>query len=226
MKKIVDAGGGATILGAGALGPGQLALALARAPFLVAADGGADHALALGHRPRAVIGDMDSIDATTRAGGGAIPADRIYRVCEQDSTDFEKCLYSVSASFFLALGVAGGRMDHGLAALNALVRYRQERVLVLSGEDVIFHAPRELRLHLPVGSRLSLFPLARLEGSSRGLVWPIDGIVMAPGGRIGTSNRVSAPEVRLRFSGDGMLVILPQAGLDAALAALGVAAGV
>jgi thiamine pyrophosphokinase len=41
-----------------------------------------------------------------------------------------------------------------------------------------------------------------------------------PRGLIGTSNRVSMPEVRLSFDRPGMLVILPRARLGAAVAAL------
>ncbi len=59
-----------------------------------------------------------------------------------------------------------------------------------------------------------------MTGDSTGLRWPIAGLDFAPGGVIGTSNEVAEPEVRLRFAGPGMLVLLPRARLDAALTAL------
>ena len=49
----------------------DLKAALAHAPCLVAADGGADRALALGQVPDAVIGDLDSISAVAQARLGA-----------------------------------------------------------------------------------------------------------------------------------------------------------
>ena len=77
-----------------------------------------------------------------------------------------------------------------------------------------------LDLALVPGDRLSLFPLTQVRGRSLGLHWPIDGLDMAPDGRIGTSNRVSEARVRLEFDQPGMLVILPRARLDAALRGL------
>jgi thiamine pyrophosphokinase len=87
-------------------------------------------------------------------------------------------------------------------------------------EDVVFAAPPEVRLALRAGDRLSLYPLARVTGTSEGLDWPIAGLTFAPDGRVGTSNRVTAGPVALQFEAPGMLVILPRARLDAAFDAL------
>ncbi|EEW25673.1 thiamine diphosphokinase [Rhodobacter ferrooxidans] len=213
---IVESSEGVTLLAGGPLRRRDLALALARAPRLVAADGGADRALAVGRRPEAVIGDMDSL---TPQGRAAL-AGRLHEVPEQESTDFDKALRSIAAPFVLALGVAGGRIDHELAVLNVLAR-RPDRVCLLIGpEDVVFHAPATVTLALRPGDRLSLFPLAPVTGESDGLRWPIKGLRFAPGGVIGTSNEVTDGQVRLRFDAPGMLVLLPKARLDAALEAL------
>src|SRR5690606_25526224 len=91
--------------------------------------------------------------------------------------------------------------------------------ILIGAVDICFAAPPELRLDLPPGSRLSLFPMARIRGRSEGLQWPIDEVRFAPAGEIGTSNAVTGP-VHLSFDAPGMLVILPRAGLPAAMAAL------
>lgn len=205
-----------TILGGGATSPDMVSRALALAPTLVAADGGADNALAAGHMPEAVIGDFDSISAEARA---AIPRDRQHPVAEQDSTDFEKCLRAVEAPLLLGVGFLGPRFDHALAALNTLARYPNRPCILLSERDICFLAPAALALDLPVGSRLSLFPLGPVSGASEGLRWPIDGIAFAPGGRIGTSNEVTGP-VRLRLDRPAMAVILPERALETVVAAL------
>ncbi|MBL3575041.1 thiamine diphosphokinase [Rhodovulum sulfidophilum] len=205
-----------TLLGGATVDPAHLRRALEIAPALVAADGGADAALAAGCLPGAVIGDFDSISDAARA---AIPDDRQYRVTEQDSTDFEKCLRHVAARLVLGLGFLGDRFDHGLAALNALVRNHERRCLLIGDDDICFHCPPDLALDLPEGMRFSLFPMRPVRGVSEGLHWPIDGLDFAPGGRIGTSNRVSGP-VRLRMEAPGMAVILPVEALDMAVAAL------
>lgn len=216
MKKIVDVDGGVTILGGAEVDSSHLAAALAVAPFLVAADGGAETALSRGHVPDLVVGDMDSLGAARRD----VPPDRIIHLPEQETTDFEKCLYTVSAAFFLAVGVTGSRLDHALSAFNVLARQPAGRVAILGGEDLVFLSPPDLTLDLPVGTRLSLFPMAPVTGRSQGLEWPIDDIRLAPNGRVGTSNRISSRPARLRFDGAGMLVILPAIHLGAALRAL------
>lgn len=212
---VVESHHGVTLVGGGPVSRAALALALAHAPRLVAADGGADRALRLGHVPEAVIGDMDSLSdvAKSRLSG------RLHPVLEQDTTDFDKALRLIRAPFVLGLGFAGARMDHGLAVLNSLARHAGRRCLILTGQDVAFVAPARLDLSLPVGSRLSLFPLTPMRGQSDGLRWPIDAVRFAPDGQIGTSNQVAAPQVRLRFGPGAMLVILPRARLGAVLGA-------
>ena len=209
---IVHSTTGVTLAGGGRFSASLLGLARGLAPRMVAADGGADRLLALGAEPEAVIGDFDSISkaAQRRLAG------RLFPIREQVTTDFDKALRSIDAPFVLGLGFAGQRLDHGLAVLNGLVRHPDKRCVILSGTDVTFLAPQELSLRLPVGSRLSLFPMAAVEGESEGLRWPLDGFRFAPSGLIGTSNEVSGP-VRLRFSAAVMLVILPRSGLAAAL---------
>ncbi|MCC6306111.1 MAG: thiamine diphosphokinase [Rhodobacteraceae bacterium] len=214
---LIRAEGGVTVVGGGRVAARALARALRLAPVLVAADGGADRALALGHVPRAVIGDLDSLSAAARA---ALPAAAIHRIDEQETTDFEKCLARIAAPFVLGLGLAGPRLDHALAALNVLARHPGRPCILVGATDIAFLAPPRLALRLPAGMRLSLFPLGPVAGESAGLAWPIAGLDFAGDGRIGTSNRVTEETVRLSFSAPRMVVILPAAALAPALAAL------
>ncbi|EKE44395.1 thiamine pyrophosphokinase [Oceaniovalibus guishaninsula JLT2003] len=205
-----------TLVGGGDVAAGDLALALAHAPHLVAADGGADAALALGHVPHAVIGDLDSLSDAARSRMGAR---NIHRIAEQDSTDFQKCLRAIDAPLILGVGFLGARLDHQLAAMTALGGTRT-RCILIGARDVAMHLTRPLTMDLPLGSRLSLWPLARVAGRSKGLEWPIEGLDFAPAARIGTSNRVTGP-VRLAMDGPGMLLILPRAALAVLIGALG-----
>lgn len=207
-----------TLVGGSGLDARILARALALAPVLVAADGGADHALAAGHVPEAVIGDMDSISeaACLRMG----PA-RLHAISEQHSTDFDKCLRSIHAPLVIAVGFDGNRMDHALAAFNTLARNPGRACILLGPHDAVFLAPaRPLEMALEAGSRLSLFPMGPVSGRGTGLRWPIEGIDFAPGGHIGTSNEVVAGRVSLEFSAARMLVIVPARALEAVVSAL------
>ncbi|WP_128254437.1 thiamine diphosphokinase [Falsirhodobacter deserti] len=216
MTRIVQSSQAVTLVAGGPVTRRDLRLCTARAPVLVAADGGADRALAAGMEPEAVIGDLDSISdgARVRLAG------RLHHVAEQESTDFEKALRYVEAPLILAVGVAGARVDHGFAVLNALVRHSGPPCILVGPQDVIFHVHETVNLRLKVGDRISLVPMARIAGRSEGLVWPIDGLTLAPDGRIGTSNAVAAPDVVLSFNRPGMLVMLPRNRLDTAIRAI------
>lgn len=206
-----------TLLGGGELNPADLAESLSIAPKLIAADRGADAALSLGYRPCAVIGDLDSISDHARA---ELPDDTFIHVPEQESTDFHKALSRTRAPGVLALGFTGGRSDHELATWHVLLAQQSPRTIVVGAEDIVFLCPADLTLALPIGTRVSLFPMAPVTGTSRGLEWPIDGLDFAPGRRIGTSNRAVAGTVRLSMDAPVMLVILPKTHLRDACAAL------
>lgn len=195
-----------TLVGGGAVPAERLAAALALAPVVVGADGGGNFALPPGFEFRMVIGDMDSLrdPAAMRARGVAL-----CEVTEQTSTDLEKCLYSIEAPLVLGVGFLGGRLDHHLAAMNALAKH-PARVVLIGDEDICFLCPPDFALDMAAGDRVSLFPMGPVTGVlGEGLRWPIAGLRFAPDGRIGTSNAARGGPLRLGFDAPRMLVILP-----------------
>ncbi|WP_375175333.1 thiamine diphosphokinase [Pseudooceanicola sp.] len=184
---------------------------------VVCADSGAALARRAGLDPVAVIGDFDSILSEDRA---ALDPARLYEVDEQESTDFDKALARIGAPVVLGVGFTGGRLDHQLAVMTGLALQPDRPCVLVGEEDVICLCPPRLSLELPVGSRLSLYPLAEMRGTSQGLEWPIDGLPLRPDGRVGTSNRVSAATVELTMQTAAMLLILPRPALLPLLAAL------
>jgi thiamine pyrophosphokinase len=201
--------GPVTLVGGGPVEAGQLGRALALAPVAVAADGGGDVALPDGRAFAAVIGDMDSIASAPSLRARGVP---VHEVADQDTTDLEKCLAAISAPLLIGLGFLGGRIDHHLAAMNALVRFHARPVVLVGGADLCFACPSEFSLDLAEGTRVSLFPMAAVRGTvSEGLRWPVAGLAMGPAARIGTSNMATGGRLRLAFDAPGMLVILPEA---------------
>jgi thiamine pyrophosphokinase len=201
--------GPVTLVGGGPVDRGQLVRALALAPEAVAADGGGDVALPHGQDFAAVIGDMDSIVSADALRARGVP---FHAVDDQDTTDLEKCLATVAAPLLIGLGFLGGRIDHHLAAMNALVRFNARPVVLVGGADLCFACPPELSLDLAEGTRVSLFPMAPVRGlRSEGLRWPVAGLAMGPAARIGTSNVATGGPLTLAFDAPGMLVILPEA---------------
>jgi thiamine pyrophosphokinase len=204
------------LLGGGDVTRSLVNATLRFAPILVAADGGANVAAAMGLRPEAVIGDFDSILPETRA---ALDPASLHHVPDQDTTDFEKCLTRIDAPLILGVGFTGARSDHALAVWNAMVRHADRPCVIVSRDDVVFVGPREMVLDLDPGTRVSLFPMAEMRGRSEGLRWAIDRVDFAPDRRIGTSNAATG-RVTLSFSARRMIVILPHECLPAAIAAV------
>ena len=96
---------------------------------LVGADGGADQIVAAGLKPEIIIGDFDSLLDPV----GWLGKTRLMQITEQETTDFEKSLYSTRAPVTVALGMTGKRFDHTLAALDAVTRYGRERIMTSNG---------------------------------------------------------------------------------------------
>ncbi|MCC1480234.1 thiamine diphosphokinase [Roseibaca sp. Y0-43] len=216
MPPIFQTQSGVTLVGGAGFDAAALGEALALAPDLVAADGGANHLDDMGHTPRAVIGDLDSIRPELRDRLGA----RVHHIPEQDSTDLDKCLRSIDAPFLLGVGFLGARLDHTFAAMASLVQHGRARVLLVGPQDICLLLPPRLEMRLPQDAPVSLVPMGPVTGQSRGLHWPIDGIDFAPDGRIGTSNRMAGDRLELTVSAPKMLLMLERRALGATLDAV------
>lgn len=209
-----------TLVGAAAPDAATVEAARRIAPALVAADGGAERLAAMRLAAQAVIGDMDSLAEPERWRGG--PATFVH-LAEQDTTDFEKCLYATEAPLYLAVGFTGRRLDHTLAVLHTLLAYPEKRVVLAGEAEAAALAPagEVLRLRVRPGMRVSVYPLGPVTGThSRGLAWPIDGLELAAGRGIGTSNRATRPVIELGFDRPGALVMLEPDALGALAAAI------
>ena len=215
MAVIVYSSDAITLVGGAELRRSDLTTALSFAPFLVAADGGADHLLREGLQPQAVIGDMDSISDPAAVAFGPV----LHKVAEQLTTDFDKALRHVAAPLVIAVGVTGGRFDHELAALHVLLRHPDRVCVVLGPDSLMVLCPPELALDLAPGTVVSLFPMGPVRCGSTGLRWPTDHLNFDPASVIGTSNEAVGP-ITLTPNSPAMLLILPAETLAEAVRAL------
>ena len=214
--KVVNFWQPATLVGGGEWDQTMLQRAIALAPHVVAADGAADR---LEEAPAAIVGDMDSIRYPSRWSEAAF-----LQFDEQESTDFEKCLYAVNAPYYIGVGFTGRRLDHTLAVHHALLARPEKRVVLLGTHEVCTLVPggREISLNLPEGAIVSFYPLDQVTGTkSTGLRWSIQGLEMQVGRQIGTSNRAKGGEVRFAFDRLGALMMLDPVHLEAMITAFG-----
>ena len=176
------------------------------ATLVVAADGGARSALALGLMPDIVTGDLDSIgDARV-----AIPADRIRPNPDPNATDLEKavalCLDEGCDAVDI-IGAGGGRADHALANLSVLVRFgRDARVRMVDERFAIELVDGEAEVDGPEGTVVSLVGIGRCEGvTTSGLRWELEDASL-DFSAYGVHNEVAASPARVSVrSGDLLL---------------------
>ncbi len=181
-------------------------------PTIICADSGGAAAINAGITPDIIIGDMDSF---TGAYDG-----KVIHLPEQDTTDFEKCLYTVIAPLYVGCGFLGGRLDHELAALSVLCRYPEKTVILVGEKDVCFLCPKEITIDIEQGARFSVFPMTDVCMRSAGLEWSLDGLDMSPTTQIATSNRTSDDQVTLYVDKGDAIVMVPLAYMDAVISAL------
>ena len=171
----------AVVLAAGELRRSERLTAIARnADVVVAADGGLRHAVALGVRPDAIVGDFDSVTSEDLDAFPTIVRKR--HPPAKDALDLELAIDEVrgrGARHVTILGALGGRLDHTLAALLIGARLRRE------GLECALHGNDADALPLAQGDAVGLGAVSgttfsvvalddRAEVSIRGARYPLD----------------------------------------------------
>jgi len=188
--------------------------------FVIAADGGFDHAVAAGLRVDLLVGDLDSI---TPAGLAAVPAATpvVRHRADKDETDTELALAEAVARRprrIVLLSGGGDRLDHQLAAIGALGAPSLAAVEHVEGwwgptRVVTLHGPRRALLPLAPGTTFSVLALhGPVTGVSiGGARWPLHDATIAAGSGLGVSNVSSEPSVEIAAAGGVLTVVIPGA---------------
>jgi thiamine pyrophosphokinase len=183
---------------------------------VLAADGGVAHALALGLRVEAVIGDFDSArpeDVEEAVGSGA----RIEpHPEEKDATDLELTLdagLELGAKRLVVLADDGGRLDHVLSALLLLAsaKYADVRLDAQVGRALVHVIRGERTFEGEPGELVSLLALdGPAEGvSTEGLRYPLADERLEAGSSRGVSNVFVDREARVSVARGVVLVVRP-----------------
>jgi len=128
------------------------------ADLLVAADGGAVHLSAMGLKPHAIVGDMDSLNVDPWRNDPGIQRIRYPR--EKDQCDGELAVrwaFENGCDKALLLGAWGGRLDYALGHVALLTRFSGQ--LALWADDLLVLAARagqEITLPAEPGGAVSL----------------------------------------------------------------------
>ena len=205
-----------TLLGGGDFFSRDLRDAIDIAPVLVCADGAANDVSEQGLEPDLIVGDLDSISTEVRE---RFP-EKLVRIDDQDTTDFDKCLSHVAAPLIVCIGFTGFRLDHELAALASLAKYTSHPALLITRYEICFRVPQTLEMQIPESTTVSVFPFSSVSARSKGLKWPLDGLKLHPSGIIGTSNLTTGPRLEIRVDQGNLLIMLPRSELQKVAQAL------
>ena len=190
---------------------------LPSANLIIAADGGADNAAALGLTVDLVIGDLDSVSSAAVAR-----AKKVERHPEdKDETDLELALSAAVAAgtgSVTVVGTLGGRVDHALANLLVAAgdRWANLRIDLRIDGAQAWVVRDHVEIVAQVGDVVSLLAVGgRATGvTTTGLAWPLANAEVKPGVGLGLSNRMAAPKAEVVVNDGTLLVIVDRTGLE------------
>jgi thiamine pyrophosphokinase len=205
---------------------------------VIAADGGADCALALGLVPHLVVGDLDSVTPEGLARAEALGAAVERHPTDKNAVDFELAIDAAVARGATRITVVSGggdRLDHWLGALHVLGRpdlaavaidawFGPAHVHVVHGtnpeqfEGSGTGAPRSSnssrRWAVREGVAGTIVSLLPLHGPARGVTtsglrYPLHGEDLAAATSRGVSNELLGGPASVRLDEGCLLVVVP-----------------
>lgn len=146
-----------------------------QADFILAADGGADRALACGVEPDAVIGDLDSVSPSAKQ---ILGAEKLFFINNQNNTDLEKALDFLAqhqCKECKICGFVGGRLDFTLGNFLSVYPYVKKMDICFVGPGwTVYPLAAERKFTCKQGARVSLIPLKTCTGVTlAGLKYPL-----------------------------------------------------
>ncbi len=181
-----------------------------KADIFICADGGANIAAKYKLYPDFIIGDLDSINANAEQLFKSI---KTRLIKDQNNTDLEKAfMYAIRNKYtdIYVFAADGGRIDHVLCNLSALLKYcRKANISFILDSGIILPVVWELKLNIPIGTNISLIPLTLCEGiTTSGLKWNLQNEILALGTRESFSNITTASRVIIKVRRGNLIVFI------------------
>jgi thiamine pyrophosphokinase len=182
--------------------------------YLICADGGTRHALALGLKPHLVIGDMDSIDKEQwqKLKNAGVSLELFPR--DKNETDLELALnraIELEPKALLIIGALGGRLDQtfGNTALLSDARLAAINIRLDDGLEEIFFCRDQEEVRGRSRDVVSLIPWGNpVQGvQTQGLKWPLQRETLFPEKTRGISNEMTGEVASIKIASGLLLVI-------------------
>lgn len=169
---------------------------------LICADGGANSAKKLNLIPDYIIGDLDSIEVSTKEFYSNKCS--IIEIKRQNDTDVEKCLkFAVKQGFdeAILLGATGSRLDHSFCNLGIVLKFfKQIKIKILHENSLLEAVEGNISFTTSLNEVISLYGFDRKTTIlSKGLKYKLDNIALPFGETDGTSNVALGNRVTLKI---------------------------
>jgi thiamine pyrophosphokinase len=185
-----------------------------RDDYIICADGGTRHALALNLQPNLVIGDMDSLKEGQwqKLKNAGIPIELYPH--DKNATDLELAIMRAierEPQEILVIGALGGRLDHTLGNLALLSDIQLSAINTRfdNGLEEIFFCREQVEVHGRSGDILSLIPWGGPVQAiqTQGLRWSLNRETLYPEKTRGISNEMLSDTASVSI-GSGLLLIV------------------
>lgn len=188
---------------------------LAANDLLVAVDAGGEALAQAGLVPALLVGDMDSVSASTREMFERQGTRLVSLPRQKDETDLEAALRIVierGAGEVDVYGALGGpRLDHllGNVLLLASPSLARAKVRLVDDRHEMYLVRGEVRVEGDPGDLVSLIPLSeRVEDvSTEGLLYPLAGETLGRSSTRGVSNELTAAQARVTHGAGDLLLV-------------------
>ena len=181
--------------------------------FILCADGGTRHALALGLTPNVVIGDLDSVTEEERRKMKEMGVEVMEFSMDKNETDLELTInhaLTLEPEQILILAALGGRMDQTLANISLLsdLRLSTFDVRLTDGVEEIFFCRDQAKVEGRSGDIVSLIPWrGEVTGVfTENLKWHLHYETLYPEKTRGISNEMTSDTATVSIT-SGLLLI-------------------
>ena len=182
--------------------------------FIIAADGGTRHALALNLLPSVVIGDLDSLDSANRRLLEQSNAKIMQYPQDKDETDLELALiYAIDAGYksIKVIAALGGRLDQTLGNLSLLTTasFAEVDIRLDDGVEEAFFIREQAQIQGRADDLISLIPWGNpVTGiQTEGLRWQLFDDTLYPHKTRGISNEMILAHARIKIK-NGLLLLV------------------
>lgn len=187
---------------------------LQRDDYIICADGGTRHALALDVKPDLIIGDMDSAEKDQLQKFQEAEASMELFPHDKNETDLELAIHravEMNPAQIIIIAGLGGRLDQTLANITLLTDIRLSNIDIRldDGVEESFLCRDQVQVSGRTGDIVSLIPWggAVSEVQTTNLKWPLHRETLYPDRTRGISNEMLGESATISM-GSGLLLIV------------------